>query len=148
MNKNFHLAKDISNISNHIVKANAGVPAFKTTFRTRATTSNNIDKCLRDTVIVNNGGFFNEVSSRFEPPVDGFYFFSIQSSFGPGIALFELRINSTVQATVYKNTMEEWTPLSLSSVEHLAVGDMVEFYYRGTPYTADNSFLGTGYLIG
>ena len=148
MNKNFHLAKDISNISGHIVKGNYSVPAFKTSFRTRATTSNNIDKCLRNVVTVNNGGFFNEVSSRFEPPVDGFYFFSIQASFGPGIALFELRINSTTQATVYKNTMEEMSPMSLTSIEHIAAGDLVEFYYRGTPHMADNSFLGTGYLIG
>ena len=148
MTKNFHLAKDISNISDKIIKANAGVPAFKTSFRTRATTSNNIDKCLRDVVTVNNGGFFNEVSSRFESPVDGFYFFSIQASFGPGIALFELRINSTTQATVYKNTMEEMSPMSLTSIEHIAAGDLVEIYNRGTPHTADNSFIGCGNLIG
>ena len=147
MTKNFTLAKDVSDIAGKIIKGNSSVPAFKTTFRTQAT-STDIDKCLRETLVFNNGGFFNEVSSRFETPVDGFYFFSIQSSFGPGVALFELRINSTSQATVYKNTMEEWTPLSLTSVEHLAAGDLVEFYYRGTPRTGDNSFLGTGYLIG
>ncbi len=148
MNKNFHLAKDISNIADHMVKRNSGVPAFKTTFRTQETSGTDIDKCLRDTVIFNNGEFFNEVSSRFEPPIDGFYFFSIQSSFGPGIALFQLQINSSIQATVYKNTLEEMTPMSLTSVEHLAAGDIVEFYYRGAPYTADNSFIGSGYLIG
>ena len=148
MTKNFTLAENITTENNQNFIVNREAPAYKVTFRTAS--SNEVKKLLRNHVRVNIGEHYNIVSSRFEVPVAGAYVYTLQGSFGPGVAQIELRINDEIRAINYKNTLEEFSSVSLYTIEMCEQGDFVEYFYRGDPKENDtqDGFFGTGFLLG
>ena len=148
MTKNFTLAENITTENGQNFIVNREVPAYKMTFRTA--NSNEVKKTIRNHIRVNIGNYYNTVNSRFEVPVTGAYVYTLQGTFGPGIAQIELRINDEVRAINYKNTMEEFSSVSLYTIEMCEQGDFVEYFYRGDPKENDNQdgFFGTGFLLG
>ena len=148
MTKNFTLAENITTENNQNFIVNREVPAYKITFRTAS--SNEVKKLLRNYVRVNIGEHYNTISSRFEVPVAGTYVYTFQGSFGPGVAQIELRINDEIRAINYKNTLEEFSSVSLYTIEMCEQGDFVEYFYRGDPKENDtqDGFFGTGFLLG
>jgi hypothetical protein len=147
MTKNFTLAENITTENNQNFIVNRECPTYKVIFRLQSNDSTDLKKVLRDEVPINIGEFYNSISSRFEVPVDGVYMFTINAGFIAGIARIELRINDNVKSSVFKNNLEEVTPINLTSIEQCQRGDFVEYYYRGIP-DQGNTFIGTGHLLG